>query len=93
MDRMAPARTMIGIPKEIGHERANAGLRSMGVGDPQFCDFYHVRFQLLQAANVTRLALVRSIQRFSGCAIYGDVRFPTYDLLFVGLAAEPVSQH
>ena len=68
MDRTGPARTMITIPKGIGHERANAGLRSMGVGDPQFCDFYHIRFQLLQAADVKRLALVRGIQRYQKSA-------------------------
>src|SRR5262249_43879331 len=80
--------TKYGTPWESDHERQRPRLRPLVAGYHQLGRIHLLRLQLLQAADETRMALVRRLQRLHRRAVRRNVWLPADHLSSLRLAAE-----
>src|SRR3990167_1553583 len=76
---------------EVSHEPRCTRLRAMAAGCPQLSRFHHVRLQLFQAENNSRLANLWHIFCLHRGAVCRDVWLPVDPLSAVVMAADQIS--
>ena len=68
-------------------------LRPLATCNHKFVSLHYLCFQLYQAKNIERLAIIWWIFSIHCCTVYRDVWFSTYDISFLRMALYKISWH